>query len=91
MKFKHLAEIRRQLVGPENLNKYQIYLGYEHFSPGALRYERTGSSDSLTSSKQLFFPNDTIYGKLRPYFEKLHGYIQIVVFARLIFGCLSLK
>ena len=71
MKFKHLAEIRRQLVGPENLNKYQIYLGYEHFSPGALRYERTGSSDSLTSSKQLFFPNDTIYGKLRPYFRKV--------------------
>lgn len=71
MRFSDLAIIRRRVIAPSQFNRFSIYLGFEHLDPGALRVNSYGDPGAVTSSKQAFFPGDTIYGKLRPYFRKV--------------------
>lgn len=71
MKFSDLATIRRQTVQPSDFGGFDVYVGFEHLDPGALRLNSYGSPADVSSTKQRFHAGDTIYGKLRPYFRKV--------------------
>jgi len=47
------------------------YIGLEHIQEQGLRLLGVGDSDSVTSQKFHFKPNDVLFGKLRPYFRKV--------------------
>jgi type I restriction enzyme S subunit len=38
-----------------------------------LRINGIGISNDVSSQKSVFYPNDTLYGKLRPYFQKVYS------------------
>ncbi len=71
MKFADIASIRKSVIAPTQFSRFSIYLGFEHLDPGTLRINSYGDPGTVTSTKQAFFPGDTIYGKLRPYFRKV--------------------
>ncbi|MCL4433656.1 MAG: hypothetical protein M1399_02630 [Actinobacteria bacterium] len=71
MRFSQLASIRKVTVQPSKFSAYSIYLGFEHFDPGTLRFNKPGNPSNVTSTKQAFHAGDTLYGKLRPYFRKV--------------------
>lgn len=47
------------------------YVGLEHILPYQLRLSGRGSSDEVTSGKTQFCKGDVLFGKLRPYFQKI--------------------
>lgn len=54
-------------IGNENLK----YIGLEHIEQKSLRLSSVGHSNEVKSNKFLFFVNDILFGKLRPYFRKV--------------------
>lgn len=48
----------------------EIYVGLEHLDPGSIKLSRYGSSNEVRSLKNKFYPQDILYGKLRPYLDK---------------------
>ena len=71
MRFGEIAELRRQLVRPDKFKEYCKYLGYDSIAPGSLHITQWDTPKAVSSAKLAFFPNDTIYGRLRPYFRKV--------------------
>lgn len=49
----------------------EVYVGLEHVAPYELRLTGTGSSDDVASNKTRFLAGDVLFGKLRPYFQKV--------------------
>jgi type I restriction enzyme S subunit len=49
----------------------EVYVGLEHVAPYELRLIGTGSSDDVASNKTRFLAGDVLFGKLRPYFQKV--------------------
>lgn len=47
------------------------YLGLEHFGTGGVGLTTRGTTEGITSQSQRFDPGDVLYGKLRPYFQKV--------------------
>jgi len=71
-KFGEVAEIKSNLVDPQN------FLDYPHIAPdniekrtGCLLDFRTIREDGVTSSKHRFYPGQIIYSKIRPYLSKV--------------------
>lgn len=52
--------------GPE-----EAYIGLEHIIPYELRLLGTGVSGTVSSNKTKFHAGDILFGKLRPYFQKV--------------------
>jgi len=48
-----------------------IYIGLEHISPYELRLLGAGVSSTVSSNKTRFLAHDVLFGKLRPYFQKV--------------------
>jgi len=48
----------------------QIYVGLEHINSGEIKLVRWGYSNKVKSTKYKFYPDDILYGKLRPYLDK---------------------
>ena len=71
MKFGEIAELRRESIQPTRFNEYRNYLGYESIAPNSLHITQWDTPKSVSSAKLAFHPNDTIYGRLRPYFRKV--------------------
>ena len=71
MKFGEIAELRREPIQPTRFNEYRNYLGYESIAPNSLHITQWDTPKSVSSAKLAFHPNDTIYGRLRPYFRKV--------------------
>ncbi|MFN4213139.1 MAG: restriction endonuclease subunit S [Microgenomates group bacterium] len=57
---------KEQILPKEN----EIYVGLEHLDPGATKLNRYGNSREVKSLKNKFYPQDILYGKLRPYLDK---------------------
>lgn len=70
-KLKEIAELRREKFIPNNVTSYP-YIGLEHIEPKGLRLNGIGTSNDVSSQKSVFYPNDVLYGKLRPYFQKVY-------------------
>jgi type I restriction enzyme S subunit len=49
----------------------EVYVGLEHVAPYELRLAGTGVSDDVASNKTRFLAGDVLFGKLRPYFQKV--------------------
>jgi hypothetical protein len=47
------------------------YIGLEHIPPYQLRLVGIGTSDDVASNKTRFLSGDVLFGKLRPYFQKI--------------------
>ena len=64
-----VVSLRRKKVIPTNSDEYR-YVGLEHIiSGGSLK--SCGKASTTVSAKTLFFPGDTLYGKLRPNLRKV--------------------
>lgn len=61
---------RRNLTQPSADGKSR-YVGLEHIDSGNVRLSRWGIESEVKSSKSKFFAGDVLYGKLRPYLDKV--------------------
>jgi type I restriction enzyme, S subunit len=71
-KLGDIAELRSEKFTPNEITSYP-YIGLEHIEPKSLRLNGIGTSNDVSSQKSVFYPNDTLYGKLRPYFQKVYS------------------
>ncbi len=66
---KEIASLRRENIQPEDdlcLN----YVGLEHIDSGESQLKRWGNASEVKSTKNRFYPDDVLYGKLRVYLDK---------------------
>jgi type I restriction enzyme S subunit len=69
-KLGEISELRKEGFMP-NSDMVFPYIGLEHIEPESLSLNGIGKSSDVTSQKFKFYPNDVLYGKLRPYFKKV--------------------
>ena len=69
-KLAEVSESRREIVEPLK-NKFELYVGLENITPGKIKISTFGDSTVLKSSKFKFYKSDILYGKLRPYLDKV--------------------
>ena len=70
VQLKELASLRRESIQPESdlcLN----YVGLEHIDSGESQLKRWGNAQEVKSTKNRFYANDILYGKLRAYLDKV--------------------
>ncbi|RKU18652.1 hypothetical protein C6500_12635 [Candidatus Poribacteria bacterium] len=69
VQLKEIASLRRESIQPENdlcLN----YVGLEHIDSGESQLKRWGNASEVKSTKNRFYADDILYGKLRAYLDK---------------------
>ena len=69
IQLKEIASLRRENIQPEDdlcLN----YVGLEHIDSGESQLKRWGNASEVKSTKNRFYPDDVLYGKLRVYLDK---------------------
>ncbi len=66
-----LIEPSKEKVDPRDLNK-AFFIGLEHIESGTAKLLGRGSSDEVRSTKSVFRAGDLLYGKLRPYLNKVY-------------------
>ena len=74
-KVGEMCKIKKTKVDPkETFNRNFFYIGLEHIesNTGKLLYENYEKSDRIYSIKNLFNTGDLLYGKLRPYLNKVY-------------------
>ena len=64
-----VCNLRRESINPTE-NLHFPYVGLEHIDSGVPNLLRFGKANEVKSSKSKFYPNDVLYGKLRPYLDK---------------------
>lgn len=69
VRLEEVCELRREAVEPTN--KGLRYIGLEHMDSGETRINRFGSEEEVRSTKNRFYEGDILYGKLRPYLDKV--------------------
>jgi len=70
IRLENVCTLRKEATYPnENLNR--IYIGLEHIDSGLPYLTRTGLASEVKSSKSKFYKGDVLYGKLRPYLDKV--------------------
>ena len=67
--FGQVAQRRAETWNPTDPEA--TYIGLEHIAPYELRLVGTGLSASVSSNKTRFMAHDVLFGKLRPYFQKV--------------------
>ena len=65
-----VMQLRSEVVDPDKVSLLR-YIGLEHIEPGYMRLKRWGQATEVRSAKARFYPNDVLYGKLRPYLDKV--------------------
>ncbi len=68
VKIKDVCKRRSENVIPDG--DKDIYVGLEHIQSGEIELKRWDYSGKVKSTKYRFYPNDILYGKLRPYLDK---------------------
>ncbi len=61
---------RKEKIHPNEI-KGELYIGLEHVISNNLNITNFGSSEGLKSTKSVFYSGDILYGKLRPYLNKV--------------------
>jgi len=67
--FDHLMKPRSESIIPGDVPDMR-YVGLEHMDSGETKIRRWGNAQQVRSAKSRFYPNDILYGKLRPYLDK---------------------
>ena len=70
VQLKEVANLRREKVQPKNNSKNLNFVGLKHIDSGVSILKRWGDASEVKSTKARFYPNDVLYGKLRPYLDK---------------------
>ena len=70
VQLKEIADLRREKVQPKNSSKDLNFVGLKHIDSGVSILKRCGDASEVRSTKSRFYPNDVLYGKLRPYLDK---------------------
>ena len=70
VQLKEIANLRREKVQPKNNKKNLNFVGLKHIDSGVSILKRWGDASEVKSTKARFYPNDVLYGKLRPYLDK---------------------
>ncbi|WP_069789420.1 restriction endonuclease subunit S (plasmid) [Cyanobacterium sp. IPPAS B-1200] len=68
---KDLIKIEKKAYKPNSFDDIP-YLGLEHINEKTLSLNSIGSSKDIESNKFFFESEDTLFGKLRPYFRKVY-------------------
>ena len=58
-------------LAPQNLDPATPYVGLEHIDPKTTMISRWGVTSAVSSSVTPFEPEDTLFGRLRPYLHKV--------------------
>ena len=66
---KEAASLRRENVNPKDSLSLN-FVGLEHIDSGESILKRWGDASEVKSSKNHFYPDDVLYGKLRSYLDK---------------------
>lgn len=69
VQLKEIANLRRENIQPED-NLCLNYVGLAHIDSGESQLKRYGSASEVKSTKNRFYLNDILYGKLRAYLDK---------------------
>lgn len=69
-KLGEVCSVRRESVKPSDALGLP-YVGLEHLVSSDPRLKRTGDPSSVRSAKNFFRKDDILYGKLRPYLDKV--------------------
>ena len=70
VQLKEIANLRRENVKPEN-DLSLSYVGLEHIDSGESQLKRWGNASEVKSTKNRFYFDDILYGKLRSYLDKV--------------------
>ncbi len=70
-KLHDVTVLRNEKVDPLTIKKPIPYLSLEHIESNTNRITNHGMSNDVKSSKSLFRSGDVLYGKLRPYLNKV--------------------
>jgi type I restriction enzyme S subunit len=62
-----VCKLRKEQVLPKVIDKY---VGLEHLGSGEVKIKNWGKGLEVKSLKNKFYPEDILYGKLRPYLDK---------------------
>ena len=71
VQLKEVVNLRREKVQPKNNSKNLNFVGLKHIDSGVSILKRWGDASEVKSTKARFYPNDILYGKLRPYLDKV--------------------
>ena len=64
-----VVKLRKETINPSEGNSLK-YVGLEHLESGTLIIKKHGNPSEVKSTKYRYYPNDLLYGKLRPYLDK---------------------
>ncbi|MDE0552896.1 MAG: restriction endonuclease subunit S [Candidatus Poribacteria bacterium] len=70
IQLKDIVNLRRETLLPKDSNKKLNFVGLKHIDSGVSTLKRWGDASEVKSVKSRFYPNDVLYGKLRPYLDK---------------------
>ena len=70
VQLKDIVNLRRETVQPKDSNKKLNFVGLKHIDSGVSTLKRWGDASEVKSVKSRFYPDDVLYGKLRPYLDK---------------------
>ena len=70
IQLKEIIDLRREKVQPKDSSENLNFVGLKHIDSGVSILERWGDAAEVKSTKARFYPNDVLYGKLRPYLDK---------------------
>ena len=70
VQLKEIVNLRREKVQPKNNSKNLNFVGLKHIDSGVSILKHWGDASEVKSVKSRFYPNDILYGKLRPYLDK---------------------
>jgi type I restriction enzyme, S subunit len=69
-RLKEIICLRNEKIEPRGMEA-KAYLSLEHIESGTNRIVNCGSSQEVKSTKTIFYSGDVLYGKLRPYLNKV--------------------
>lgn len=70
VQLRDIVNLRRETVQPDDSNKELNFVGLKYIDSGVSTLKRWGDASEVKSVKSRFYPNDVLYGKLRPYLDK---------------------
>ncbi len=71
VRLEEIVNPRREIVESSEFDLYDVYVGLEHISPDSIKLLTYTSPREVKSSKSKFCKGDILYGKLRPYLNKV--------------------
>jgi type I restriction enzyme S subunit len=71
IKLEKIVSLRKERFDPKKSNENRYYIGLGNISKGTGVITGSGYSNETRSTKNVFYTNDVLYGKLRPYLNKV--------------------